>query len=57
MFASAQKGGDDREVRKAGQIPVKTKVESIMPREMTVSSVKETTHLIEVVNRNARCKI
>ncbi len=57
MFASAQKEGDDREVKKAGQIPVKTEVESIMPHEVTVSWVKETTHPIEVVNRHARCKI
>lgn len=57
MFASVQKAGDDREVRKAGQIPVKTEVESIMPREVTVGCIIETTHPIEVVNRHARCKI
>jgi hypothetical protein len=57
MFASAQKEGDDREVKKTGQVPVKTEVGSIMPREVTASYIKETTHPIEVVNRHARCKI
>lgn len=57
MFASAQKERDGREVRKAGRILVKTTVESIMLRERTASWVKETTHPIEVVNRDARCEI